>query len=94
MPWVYGLEVYARGDIANVLLAITGDANTSIHSTQAWRVLLFTLGHSAAAETEQLSALQRRQARCGCGIGRRPTSANGCSIPVPKLLPALLLLWL
>ena len=35
MPWVYGWEGYARGNIANVLLAITGDANTSIHSTKA-----------------------------------------------------------
>ena len=35
MPWVYGREGYARGATANVLLAITGDANTSIHSTKA-----------------------------------------------------------
>jgi formate dehydrogenase major subunit len=35
MPWVYGREGYARGSVANVLLAITGDANTSIHSTKA-----------------------------------------------------------
>jgi formate dehydrogenase major subunit len=35
MPWVYGWEGYARGDIANVLLAITGDPNTSIHTTKA-----------------------------------------------------------
>ena len=35
MPWVYGWDGYARGDIANALLAITGDANTSIHSTKA-----------------------------------------------------------
>jgi formate dehydrogenase major subunit len=35
MPWVFGWEGYARGDIANVLLAISGDANTSIHSTKA-----------------------------------------------------------
>ncbi len=35
MPWVYGWEGYARGAIANALLAITGDANTSIHSTKA-----------------------------------------------------------
>jgi formate dehydrogenase major subunit len=35
MPWVYGWNGYAHGDIANVLLAITGDANTSIHSTKA-----------------------------------------------------------
>jgi formate dehydrogenase major subunit len=35
MPWVFGWEGYAHGDIANVLLAITGDANTSIHSTKA-----------------------------------------------------------
>ena len=35
MPWVFGWEGYARGDIANVLLAITGDANTSIHTTKA-----------------------------------------------------------
>ncbi len=35
MPWVFGWEGYATGDIANVLLAIFGDANTSIHSTKA-----------------------------------------------------------
>lgn len=35
VPWVYGWEGYARGDVANVLLAITGDANTSIHTTKA-----------------------------------------------------------
>jgi len=35
MPWVYGWEGYAHGDIANVLLAITGDPNTSIHTTKA-----------------------------------------------------------
>ena len=35
MPWVFGWEGYARGDIANVLLAIHGDPNTSIHTTKA-----------------------------------------------------------
>ena len=35
VPWVFGWEGYARGDIANALLAISGDANTSIHSTKA-----------------------------------------------------------
>jgi formate dehydrogenase major subunit len=35
MPWVFGWEGYAHGATANVLLAITGDANTSIHSTKA-----------------------------------------------------------
>ncbi len=35
MPWVFGWEGYARGDIANVLLAIFGDPNTSIHTTKA-----------------------------------------------------------
>lgn len=35
VPWVFGWQGYARGDIANALLAITGDANTSIHSTKA-----------------------------------------------------------
>ena len=40
MPWVFGWEGYARGDIANVLLAITGDANTSIHTTKAVTVNL------------------------------------------------------
>ncbi len=35
MPWVYGWEGYARGDIANALLAITGDPNVSIHTTKA-----------------------------------------------------------
>ena len=35
VPWVFGWEGYARGAVANTLLAITGDANTSIHSTKA-----------------------------------------------------------
>lgn len=35
MPWVFGNEGYARGAIANVLLAINGDPNVSIHSTKA-----------------------------------------------------------
>lgn len=35
MPWVFGREGYARGDIANVLLAIHGDPNTGIHTTKA-----------------------------------------------------------
>ena len=35
MPWVFGWEGYANGDIANVLLAIYGDPNTSIHTTKA-----------------------------------------------------------
>jgi formate dehydrogenase major subunit len=35
MPWVYGWEGFARGDVANVLLSMYGDANTSIHSTKA-----------------------------------------------------------
>ncbi len=35
MPWVFGREGFATGAIANVLFAMTGDANTSIHSTKA-----------------------------------------------------------
>ncbi len=35
VPWVFGWQGYARGDVANALLAITGDANTGIHSTKA-----------------------------------------------------------
>ncbi len=35
VPWVFGWEGYAQGAPANVLLAITGDPNTSIHSTKA-----------------------------------------------------------
>jgi formate dehydrogenase major subunit len=35
MPWVFGPKGYARGEPANVLLAISGDANTSIHTTKA-----------------------------------------------------------
>ena len=35
MPWVFGWMGYAKGDIANVLLAITGDPNVSIHTTKA-----------------------------------------------------------
>ncbi len=49
MPWVFGWEGYARGAIANVLLAITGDANTSIHSTKAVTVNL-RAGRLAAAD--------------------------------------------
>ena len=35
MPWVFGREGYTKGDIANVLFAITGDPNVSIHTTKA-----------------------------------------------------------
>ena len=35
MPWLFGPKGYSHGEPANVLLAITGDANTSIHSTKA-----------------------------------------------------------
>ena len=35
MPYVFGWMGYAKGDIANVLLAITGDPNCSIHTTKA-----------------------------------------------------------
>ena len=35
MPWVFGWQGYAKGDIANALFAITGDPNTSIHTTKA-----------------------------------------------------------
>ncbi len=35
VPWVFGWEGYAHGDPANILLAITGDPNTSIHTTKA-----------------------------------------------------------
>ena len=35
MPWLFGHSGIARGDVANVLLALVGDANTSIHSTKA-----------------------------------------------------------
>jgi formate dehydrogenase major subunit len=35
MPWVFGRLGYNPGAVANALLAITGDANTSIHSTKA-----------------------------------------------------------
>ena len=35
MPWVFGWRGYATGDVANALFAITGDPNTSIHTTKA-----------------------------------------------------------
>ena len=40
MPYVFGHKGYARGEVANVLLAIYGDANTSIHTTKAVTVNL------------------------------------------------------
>ncbi len=35
MPWGFGWRGYATGDIANALLAISGDPNVSIHTTKA-----------------------------------------------------------
>ncbi len=35
LPWLFGQEGYASGDIANALFAISGDPNVSIHSTKA-----------------------------------------------------------
>ncbi len=48
MPWVFGPKGYSRGEPANVLLAITGDANTSIHTTKA-----VTVGLRAGRLTRQ-----------------------------------------
>jgi len=35
MPWHFGWRGYATGDIANVLTAVVGDANTSMHEGKA-----------------------------------------------------------
>ncbi|MGQ7793173.1 formate dehydrogenase [Faunimonas sp. B44] len=35
MPWHFGWQGYATGDIANVLTAAVGDANTSMHENKA-----------------------------------------------------------
>ena len=35
MPWHFGWKGYATGDIANVLTAVVGDPNTSIHENKA-----------------------------------------------------------
>jgi formate dehydrogenase major subunit len=35
LPWHYGWKGYATGDIANVLTAVVGDPNTSIHENKA-----------------------------------------------------------
>ena len=35
MPWHFGWEGYATGDIANVLTAVVGDPNTSMHENKA-----------------------------------------------------------
>lgn len=35
LPWHYGWKGYATGDVANVLTAIVGDPNTSIHENKA-----------------------------------------------------------
>ena len=40
MPYVFGPKGYARGEPANNLLAIIGDANTTIHTTKALTVNL------------------------------------------------------
>jgi formate dehydrogenase major subunit len=36
MPWHYGWQGYATGDIANVLSAVVGDPNTTIHEGKAF----------------------------------------------------------
>jgi formate dehydrogenase major subunit len=36
MPWHFGWEGYATGDIANVLSAVVGDPNTTIHEGKAF----------------------------------------------------------
>jgi formate dehydrogenase major subunit len=35
MPWHFGWEGYSTGDVANVLTAVVGDANTSMHENKA-----------------------------------------------------------
>jgi formate dehydrogenase major subunit len=36
MPWHFGWQGYATGDIANVLSSIVGDPNTTIHEGKAF----------------------------------------------------------
>jgi formate dehydrogenase major subunit len=36
MPWHFGWQGYATGDIANTLTAIVGDPNTTIHEGKAF----------------------------------------------------------
>jgi len=36
MPWHFGWQGYATGDIVNTLSAIVGDANTTIHEGKAF----------------------------------------------------------
>jgi formate dehydrogenase major subunit len=36
LPWHFGWQGYATGDIANVLSAIVGDGNTTIHEGKAF----------------------------------------------------------
>jgi formate dehydrogenase major subunit len=40
LPWHFGWQGYATGDIANVLSAITGDPNTTIHEGKAFTCAL------------------------------------------------------
>ena len=35
MPWHFGWDGYATGDIANVLTAVVGDPNTGMHENKA-----------------------------------------------------------
>ena len=68
MPWVFGWEGYARGDIANVLLAISGDPNTSIHTTKALTCAL-RQGTAGAARRQRPWPMTFTPRRC-----RRSTS--------------------
>ena len=65
MPWVFGPKGYARGEPANVLLAIYGDANTSIHTTKAVTVNLRAgrLGDDGAGCTRRRRRWPRNEAR-------------------------------
>ena len=36
LVWHFGWEGFARGDIANILSAVVGDPNTSIHEAKAF----------------------------------------------------------
>ena len=56
MPWVFGWEGYAKGDIANVLLAITGDPNVSIHTTKAITCSIRPGRRTVAKKREQVHA--------------------------------------
>ncbi len=86
MPWHFGWEGYATGDIANVLTAIVGDPNTTIHEGKAFTCNLRKRTRNRDADAiERLAPMGTVATHHGRNVNRCPSPSH----PLPSTARAL-----